>query len=121
MKRSQIKVNSHHHPWCTSESQLILLEILGIPENPGTGDTIPEKLSNVVDALTGEEDARKSIPGKTQSFVEEVAEYAGRLYGSAKSVVKGGAKTTKDEAVKFEESATAGWNKGEEEATTKET
>jgi predicted KAP-like P-loop ATPase len=86
-----------------------------------TGETVGDKVSNLADAVTGEEDASKTVPEKSTSFVEEISEFAGRVYGQVKSAFSRGSETTEEEADKAEDTAKEGWEdtkKGAEKVRT---
>lgn len=76
---------------------------------PTTGDTLPEKLYGAAGEVIGEEKPKESIPEKTKSFMEEVSEFTGRIYGQAREAVRFTGTKTQEETVGVKDAVTKGW------------
>lgn len=77
--------------------------------NGSKEDTLPGKLKEAANEMAGQEDVKKDVPEKSRSFMEEVAEYSGRLYGNVKKTFSKGAETTGQETEKTRKTVATGW------------
>lgn len=89
---------------------------------PTTGNTLPEKLYGAVGDVVGQEKPKESIPETTKSFMEEVSEFTGRIYGQAREAVRFTGAKTQEETVGVKDAVTKGWtgDKAKEEESNNE-
>jgi hypothetical protein len=66
-------------------------------------------------AAGGAAEESTAAPPKTKSFIEEISEYAGRLYGQAKAGLSRGSQTTEQEATRAKEEVAEGAENAKEE------
>lgn len=79
------------------------------PPPPHAGNNLPEKLYSASEEAVGEKDAPYTVAEKSSGFVEDVSEFAGRLFGQVKTAIGKGGDTTKAEASKTKDFVSEGW------------